>query len=59
MDSHDVVVALALKLVPGIVNSGVEEASVFRSLLGAGAFEFSLFGHFLDRLLEGQEVELY
>ena len=53
------VVALALKLVPGIVNSGVEEASVFCSLLGAGAFEFSLFGHFLDRLLEGQEVELY
>ena len=42
--------ALTLKLVLGIVNSGVEEASVFRSLLGAGVSGFSLSGRFLDRL---------
>ena len=59
MDSHDVVVALTLKLVLGIVNSGVEEASVFRSLLGAGVSGFSLFGSFLDRLLKGKGVKLY
>ena len=59
MDSHDIVVTLALKLVLGIVNSGVEEASVFHSLLGAGMSGFSLFGCFLDHLLKGQGVELY
>ena len=56
---HILIVALALKLVLGIVNSGVEEANVFCSLLGAGVSGFSLFGHFLDCLLEGKGVELY
>ena len=56
---HILIVALALKLVLGIVNSGVEEASVFHSLLGAGVSGFPLFGCFLDHLLEGKGVELY
>ena len=48
------VAVLSLKSEISIVNSDIEEAIVFCSLLEAGVSEFSLFGNFWIACLKGE-----